>query len=155
MSFDTAQEIDPSDTVQFNYYPTTFYKNQYQNTIKTSGYIRIPYTSKPNEANIAVLGSGYVTTNLWITQPIHVIDQMSYDAELVIEHKSLTNYNDPLYTCFLLKHSSWQSVTEIDQLIEGVEDTVLEMNTYITSSSAIVFRNQVLKPALESFSQNQ
>jgi hypothetical protein len=148
MSFDTKQPIDTTDTVQFNYFPTTFYKNQYQNTIESSGFIKIPYTSRSNEANIAVLGSGYVTTNLYIVQPIHLIENISYDAELIIEHRSLTNYNDPVYTCFLLQHSSWQLPTSIDNLIEGVEDTVLDLNSYISSQKTIVFRNQMLKTSL-------
>ena len=51
MSFKINQTVNTLDTVQYNYYETTFYKSQYQDTLENSGYIKIPYTSKPNEPN--------------------------------------------------------------------------------------------------------
>jgi hypothetical protein len=148
MSFDITQRLDTIDTVQYNYYPTNFYKGQYQDTFKNSGYIKIPYTSKQNEPNIAVFGSGYVTSALYIVEPTHLIKNVKYDAELIIEHRSLTNYNDPLYTCFLLKTSQSSVYTDIDKLIEGLNDTSLDLNILIQPQKTIVFKNNLLKSAL-------
>lgn len=148
MSFDTTQKIESIDTVQYNYYPTTFYKSQYQDNIKNSRYIKIPYTSKSNEPNIAIFGSGYVTTALYIVEPTHLIKNIYYNAELIIEHRSLTNYKKPLYTCFLLKSLNDQPPTAIDSLIEGNQDTLLDLNSMIGSQKTIVFENNLLKSAL-------
>lgn len=146
MSFDTTQPIETIDTVQYNYYPTTFFKTQYQNTIKNSGYIKIPFTSK--EPNIAVFGSGYTTTALYIVQPTHLVKNGHCTAELIIEHRSLTNYNEPLYTCFLLKSLIAQEPTQIDNLINGMDDTLLDLNSLLTNQKTIVFKNNLLKSAL-------
>jgi len=125
MYFETNKNIDNSDKVQYNYYPTQFYKTQFQDRIDKSGFIKIPYSSKPNQPNIAVFGSGYVTKNLYITAPIHRVGNMEYDAELIIEHLPLTNLTDPLYTCFLLKTSVGLR-TDIDKLVDGSTDVLLE-----------------------------
>jgi len=148
MSFNTTKTIENIDSVQYNYFPTTFYKTQYQNTIKNSGYIKIPFTSKPNEPNIAIFGSGYVTTALYIVKPTHLINNSHYNAELIIEHRSLTNYNEPLYTCFLLKSLIAQEPTQIDNLINGIDDTILDLNDFITKQKTIIFKNKLLKSAL-------
>jgi hypothetical protein len=148
MSFDTTQPIETIDTVQYNYSPTTFYKTQYQNTIKNSGYIKIPFTSKSNEPNIAIFGSGYTTTSLYIVQPTHLIENGHNSAELIIEHRSLTNYNEPLYTCFLLKSLLAQQPTKIDNLINGMDDTLLDLNALLKGQKTIVFKNNLLKSAL-------
>jgi hypothetical protein len=145
MYFETNKFIDNSDKVQYNYYPTQFYKNQFQDRIEKSGFIKIPYSSKSNQPNIAVLGSGYVTKNLYITAPIHRVANVKYDAELIVEHLPLTNLTDPLYTCFLLKTSNSGSRTDIDKLIEGSTDVLLELNRYIPKQKAIVYKNNYLE----------
>ena len=148
MSFDTTQPIETIDIIQYNYSPTTFYKTQYQNTIKNSGYIKIPFTSKSNEPNIAIFGSGYTTTALYIVQPTHLIKNGHCTAELIIEHRSLTNYNEPLYTCFLLKSLIAQEPTQLDNIINGTEDTLLDLNALLKKQKTIVFKNNLLKSAL-------
>lgn len=147
MSFDTNQQIENIDKVQYNYSSTTFYKTQYQNTMKNSKYIKIPYTSKSNEPNIAIFGKGYITTSLYIVEPIHLIKNTYYTAELIIEHRSLTNYNEPLYTCFLLKSLITQEPNQIDNLIRGVDDTDLDLNSFLTKQKTIIFKNNLLKSA--------
>ena len=139
MSFDLTQSIDITDTVQYNYSPTMFYKSQYQSTCKSTGYIKTPFTSISNRPNIALFGSGYITTTLYITAPIHSIDYLEYDAELIIEHRSLTNYSHPLYTCFLLKMGG--PYTNIDALIEG-KDVELDLNALLKPQKTIVFDDQ-------------
>jgi len=144
MYFETNKNIDNSDKVQYNYYPTQFYKTQFQDRIDKSGFIKIPYSSKPNQPNIAVFGSGYVTKNLYITAPIHRVGNMEYDAELIIEHLPLTNLTDPLYTCFLLKTSVGLR-TDIDKLVDGSTDVLLELNRYIPKQKAILYKNNYLE----------
>ena len=136
MSFDLTQSIDTTDTVQYNYPPTMFYKSSLQSTPEKAGFLKTPFTAKSNQPNIAIYGSGFITTSLYIGSPIHSIEYVSYDAEMIIEHRSLTNYSVPLYTCFLLK--SGGVYTDIDALIEG-RDVEFNLNPLLRSQRTIVF----------------
>jgi hypothetical protein len=136
MSFDLTQSIDTTDTVQYNYPPTMFYKSSLQATPEKAGFLKTPFTAKSNQPNIAIYDSGFITTSLYIGSPIHSIEYVSYDAELIIEHRSLTNYSVPLYTCFLLK--SGGVYTDIDALIEG-RDVEFNLNPLLRSQKTIVF----------------
>jgi hypothetical protein len=142
MSFDLTQSMDTTDIVQYNYSPTMFYKSSLQATPENTGYIKIPFTAKSNQPNIALFDSGYITTSLYICAPIHSIEYVSYDAELIVEHRSLTNYSVPLYTCFLLK--SGGTYTDIDALIEG-KDVELNMNSLLSPQKTIVFNDHSAK----------
>lgn len=144
MSFDlTTQSIDTTDIVQYNYPPTMFYKSSLQSTPKKSGYIKTPFTAKSNQPNLAIHDSGFITTSLYISSPIHSIQYVSYDAELIIEHRSLTNYSEPLYTCFLLK-TGGNTETDIDSLIEG-KDVEFNLNTLLRPQKAVVFNDSNAK----------
>ena len=142
MSFDLTQTIDTTDTVQYNYPPTMFYKSSLQVTPEKAGYIKTPFTAKSNQPNIALFDSGFITTSLYIGAPVHSIEYVSYDAELIIEHRSLTNYSVPLYTCFLLK--SGGTYTDIDALIEG-RDVEFNLNSLLRSQRTIVFKDDNAK----------
>lgn len=142
MSFDLTQSIDTTDTVQYNYPPTMFYKSSLQATPEKAGYIKTPFTAKSNQPNIALFDSGFITTSLYIGAPIHSIEYVSYDAELIVEHRSLTNYSVPLYTCFLLK--SGGAYTDIDALIEG-RDVEFNLNPLLRSQRTIVFNDNRAK----------
>jgi hypothetical protein len=117
--FDLTKNKDTTENINYNYYSTTFYKNQYEKTIQHGGYIKLPYPSHPNKPNIvsSVFPDHYVTTHLYILKKIHSIHGINYDGELVIEHISTTNSNQRLYTCLLLKSSPTSSFTKIDDLI--------------------------------------
>lgn len=136
MSFDLTQSIDTTDTVQYNYPQTMFYKSSFQATPEKAGFLNTSFTSKSNQPNIAIYGSGFITTSLYIGSPIHSIEYVSYDAELIIEHRSLTNYSVPLYTCFLLK--SGGVYTDIDALIE-CKDVEFNLNPLLRSQRTVVF----------------
>jgi hypothetical protein len=142
MSFDITQSIDTTDIVQYNYSPTMFYKSSLQSTLEKTGYIKAPFTAKSNQPNIALFDSGYITTSLYICAPIHSIEYVSYDAELIIEHRSLTNYSAPLYTCFLLRSGGLYS--NIDALIEG-KDVELNLNPLIIPQKTIVCNDNSAK----------
>lgn len=142
MSFDLTQSIDTTDTVQYNYPPTMFYKSSLQATPEKAGFLKTPFTAKSNQPNIALFDSGYITTSLYIGAPIHSVEYVSYDAELIIEHRSLTNYSVPLYTCFLLK--SGGVYTDMDALIEG-RDVEFNLNPLLRSQRTIVFDDRNAK----------
>lgn len=142
MSFDLTQSMDTTDIVQYNYSPTMFYKSSLQATPEKTGYIKAPFTAKSNQPNIALFDSGYITTSLYICAPIHSIEYVSYDAELIVEHRSLTNYSAPLYTCFLLKTGG--VYTDIDALIEG-KDIELNLNNLLRPQKTIVFNDNSAK----------
>jgi len=130
-------------TIGYNYYRTTIYKNQYQNTIDNSRYIKVPYTLRTNEPNITFLDHDYIAKNISIVRKIHVVDGVDYDATLLIEHESTTNKAHPLFVCLLLK--SGNSRTSIDDIIESKSDTDLVLNEYITSEKAIYYDNLFVK----------
>jgi hypothetical protein len=143
MSFDLTQPLDTSQIVEYNYYRTTFYKNQYQSQIKDNGFMHIPYTSKPNTPNISFLDSGFVTTNLYIVEKIHKLPGVTYDATLVIEHISVTNRSTPVYACFPLQTQAGMK-NQIDELISGNSDTDITLNDFISSDNAVVYANSFM-----------
>jgi hypothetical protein len=143
MSFDITKSTDTTDTIQYNYSPTMFYKSSIQSTPDTNGYLKTPFTAKSNQPNIAFSDCGYITTSLYIVSPIHSIAYVSYDAELIIKHQSLTNYSAPLYTCFLLK-SGAAAETDIDGLIKG-KDVELNLNNLLRPQKTIVFHDDRAK----------
>jgi hypothetical protein len=143
MEFDLNNTIT-DNTINYNYENTTFYKNQFEKTLENGGYIKIPYASKSNNPNILsnqLFDGQYVTKNLYVTKKIHTIKNVKFDGELVIEHKSLTNNEVPLYTCFILKTSSTVSdSTNIDKLIQGTNDISIDFNRYIEGKNAIFYK---------------
>lgn len=149
MEFDLTRKIS-DNTINYNYDTTMFYNNQFEKTLNNGGYIKIPYSSKSNTPNISsdLFESKYITTNLYITYFIHDIKGVNANGELIIEHKSITNNDDkPLYSCFLLRtnDSDDQKKTDIDKLISGESDVELNLNQYISSSTAIYYKNKEQK----------
>ena len=146
MYFDTTQGLDNTNKVQYNYYSTTIYKSQIQDA--KNGFVKVPYSSKSNEPNIILLGVGYVTKALYIVKPIHVLNgkNIDYDAELIIEHLPLTNFTDPLYTCFPLKTS--KGVFNAIDGILSMEDTVLQLNDSIQQQETIVYKNNMIQSGM-------
>ena len=133
------------ETIGYNYYRASIHT--YQNTIANSRYVKTPISYKTNEPNISFLENGYVATSISIVQPIHVINGVSYDATLVIEHSSVTNNTKPLYICLLLKHSP-NTRSPIDDLMEGNTGFDLILNSIIQSDTAILYENNFVKNAV-------
>jgi len=98
----------------------------YAKTVAQGGYIKIPYmcpggTVNPNATygdNLSI--KNYKTANIYIFNKSHIINDISYDAELVIELTPTTNPGDILYLCFLLKsyRDSKKDKNDIDNLIK-------------------------------------
>lgn len=148
MEIDLTTKLS-DNTINYNYDATMFYMNQFEKTLNNGGYIKIPYPSKSNTPNISsdLFESKYITTNLYITYFTHDIKGVNINGELIVEHKSLTNNDKPLYSCFLLRtnDSDSQKITDIDKLISGESDVELNLNQYISSSTAIYYRNKEQK----------
>lgn len=149
---------DTTNVILYNYYRTPFYKNQYEKTPTNGGYIKLPYTSHSNTPNI-ILDNEYITQNIFVCKKIHTIESVDFDAELIIEHISLTN-TKPLYTCILLKTANVVD-TKIDHMIQMKDDLTLDLNellfmsdctrsivydskTPIESTKIVVFTNPIL-----------
>ena len=102
-----------------HYYNTPIYLNHFQNTGSHGGFIKLPFqhTRSLVEPNIITYPQleKYKTTNLYIFKKSMNIG--NYDAELVIEHISSTNFGGtPIYVVFLLKtdkHADWTAVDDI------------------------------------------
>ena len=142
-----------------NYHSTKVYTNQYVNTQNHGGYIKIPFQNPKGitepELMTYPLFQKYRTTNLYIfkksmdvystpTQSIHSVFSVSaplkntvdYDAELVIEHESITNNSGvPVFVCFLLKQSQCYPTT-IDQIISERKPFVeIDLDKYIVGNT--------------------
>jgi len=140
MEFNLKQKKISANVIYYNYGKTTLYKNQYEKTLANGGYIKMPYPSQSNHPNISsnVLKTGYVASQLFIGRKIHKINDVSFDGELIIKHIPLTNNEHPLYTCFLLKtDAQLKTPTAIDSIIDGKNDTDLQLNYLIESTTAI------------------
>jgi hypothetical protein len=130
--------------VKYNYNESTFYKNQFEKTLKNGGYLKIPYASKSNMPNLSsdVYKGDYIAKTLYIIKKTHVTG-IDYDGELIIEHSSLTNNEPPVYTCFLLKtQTSIQS--DIDDLINGSSDCTLNLNTHLSSETNAMYNDHAI-----------
>lgn len=106
--------------ISYNYNSIPIYINQFKNTIKSDGFIKIPYASNGTDPNVIIVDDNktlqYKTTDLYIIKSQNLVD-ISYSAELVVQHKSITNDNT-LFTCFLLDSSnSFDEKTNIDELV--------------------------------------
>lgn len=108
----------------YNYYETTLRPNQYEKTFEQNGYIKLPYVHSKSilEPNLIIGNDKYKTSNLYIFKNQHNSRgcvQKPYDAELIVEHTSVTNYvNNKVYTCFLLKGiPTIQESNSIDNVI--------------------------------------
>ena len=117
-------------SLYYNYYNTPIYKSQFEKTFANGGYIKIPFQSNKGltEPNLIITNGNtnikYKTENLYLFNNIHKIPLISKknknkilpeneedqevfaDGELVIEHISLTNEFQKVYTVFLLSYSA-------------------------------------------------
>lgn len=110
-----------SMTIKYNYVNIPIYMNQFESTLKKDGYIKIPYISNVTEPNVTIIDNNvktdYKTTKLYIVKSQNIITDISYSAELIVEHKSTSN-NKTLYTCMLLKsNNELENNTNIDDFI--------------------------------------
>jgi hypothetical protein len=107
-------------------------------TVDKGGYIKLPYVSpagvaQPNATIINGTSAKYYTTsNMYIFKASHIIQDKSYDAEMVVELVPTTNPGDKLYLCFLLKcyRDSIKPLNHIDNVI--IKSTVLPSSTVPT-----------------------
>jgi hypothetical protein len=103
----------------------------YTKTPLNGGYIQIPYICpggilKPNATYIEnSIVKKYQTKNLYIFNKSHIIQDVTYDAELVIELLPSTNTGDKLYLCFPLKcyRDAKKPANDIDNIIKKSDKT--------------------------------
>jgi hypothetical protein len=127
MSFNSSDssKINNENSILYNYYSTQIYLNQFQRTIPNDGYIQIPFVSNKPEPNITsdLFPLQYKTSYLYIVKSHDLLRDVSYNAELVIEHISSTNNNSTrLFSCIPLKTVSTESTTTIDKIITPSSD---------------------------------
>ena len=122
----------------------------YTKTPLNGGYIQIPYicpggTTKPNATYVDNLSvKSYKTTNLYIFKQSHLIADISYDAELVIELIPTTNTGDKLYLCFLLNcyRDKKTPANDIDNVITKSNNTVKNYKGDSCNIQPLIDKNQ-------------
>ena len=152
MEFILTKQKDIQNMIHYNYYQITIYKNHYEKTFDNGGYIKIPYPSQSNQPNIitSFFEDGYITKKLYIIKKIHSIENVEHDAELMVEHESITNPGKKLFSFLLLKTN--KSLTEFSETkLDNLMNTNLpqantfSLNEIFLSDSikeAIVYKNQ-------------
>jgi hypothetical protein len=99
--------------------------NGYNKTLANGGYIKLPYVSPAGavEPNGTFVNGKtikyYKTDGISIYKASHIVQDNSYDAEMVVELVPTTNPGDKLYLCFLLKcyRDNSKPLNDIDKLI--------------------------------------
>jgi hypothetical protein len=119
--FNDAKNFSDNIIISYNYVDIPIYINQFENIVDKDGFIKIPYVSNTTEPNVTINNKNvktmYKTKNLYIIKSQNLIEDLSYSAELIVEHKSMTN-DKKLYTCFLLtSKTELEQKTNIDDLI--------------------------------------
>jgi uncharacterized membrane protein len=126
-NFDTnnTDKITEHVLVEHDYYNAVLYTHMFKHTLSNGGYLQIPYYM-PNsiirhnlQYSSNLTPQKYQATNLYIFKKSHNIVGVDYDAELVIENKSVKN-NDKIYACFLLKIKKFSNDNDndIDKLLK-------------------------------------
>jgi len=147
MSFDIldSTKINNRNTITHNYYSTQIYLNQFHRTFKTDGYIQLPFVSNKPDPNILsdLFQLQYTCLNLYITKSHNLIKDVSYNAELIIQHDSTTNNDSTyLYTCIPLKTVSNSVNSPIDKIItpsSDVQSISLTLNELINPQSNKIY----------------
>lgn len=137
----TSNKINKSTDILYNFGDIRIYANQYAKNIKNDGYIKMPFKTSSGVANpnfiISSKNLKYETTNLYIFKNIHNIKSSeSYDGELIIELEPITNSNNKIYVCFLLKN-------DVDIGKNNTIDSIITQK--ITNSNILNINNNIIK----------
>jgi len=121
ININDSKKINNDVIINYNYASIPIYINQFENTLQSDGFIKIPYVSNSTDPNVVTVENNisvqYKTSKLYIIKSQNIVRNVSYSAELIVEHKSTTN-DSTLYTCFLLdSNNNLEKPTNIDQLI--------------------------------------
>jgi hypothetical protein len=122
----------------------------YTKTLLNGGYIQLPYIcpggiTKTNATYIEnSIVKKYQTKNLYIFNKSHVIRDITYDAELVIELEPSTNTGDKLYLCFLLKcyRDAKKPANDIDNIIKKSDNADKKYNGDSCNLQKLITENQ-------------
>ena len=128
INIDDKNKYNNNVKIDYNYNDIPIYINQFKNTIQNDGFIKIPYISNRTDPDVIINKKQklfkinnvskmkqYKTLMLYIIKSQNIINDISYNAELIVEHKSTTN-DMTLFTCFLLKFDNGINMTNIDEL---------------------------------------
>lgn len=150
MSFKiNKSELDITNEIQCNYYRSNVYLNQYRKKQNNGGYIEIPIHMSKNEPTLAstFFSEKYIANNIYITYPLHKIESVDYDGEMIIEHSSISNEYEKAYFCILLKtrkSNSNENTNVIDRLINPDRESqtqTFELNNIIYPNSSCIYYN--------------
>lgn len=152
-------------SLYYNYYNTPIYKSQFEKTFANGGYIKIPFQSNKGltEPNLIITNGNtnikYKTENLYLFNNIHKIPLVSKknknkilpeneedqevfaDGELVIEHISLTNEFQKVYTVFLLSYSA--AVEENGSLNKNPIDLLIKSSLSMKKEEDVLSLNSL------------
>lgn len=130
-----------ANKLHYNYEDLFIHKNQFEKTASNGKYYKIPFSniSKSNITSNMFQGN-YIATTIYIVRKIHTIPKMNFDGELLIQHKSQSNDEKPLFISIPLK-TQQAIVSKIDLLTQPNKDVELNLNEDIYSNSASYYEN--------------
>jgi hypothetical protein len=119
-------------SLKYDYYNTNI-KNTYEKDVLNNGYIKIPFQNNKStiQPNLILPNNDkYKTENIYIYKKNLGLDKnMDYDGELIIEHTPITNSDNKVYVCILLKtRSGVDEETDIDKLIHKSFPNQMNLN---------------------------
>jgi hypothetical protein len=151
---------NPNETkkLEYDYYDTTIYSNQYNKTLVNGGYVQLPFVNSKSvlNPNLTYANKKYKISEIYVLKKTHVIEDANYDGELIIVHTPTTNGAQPIYSCILLKTIyGIQEENDIDRLIKQSYQSSLVINlnnvlshntSFLTNpdNSVFIFKSPVL-----------
>jgi hypothetical protein len=137
--------------LEYDYYDTTIYSNQYNKTLAKGGYVQLPFVNSKSvlTPNLTYGNKKYKISEIYVLKKSHIIADVNYDGELIIVHHPTTNGEQPIYSCILLKTVyGIQEENDIDRLIKQSYQSSLVINlnnvlvhntSFLTNSDNTVF----------------
>lgn len=130
-----------TNQLQYNFDGLFVNKNQFERTLDNGGFYKIPISNKKTNIVSSLFQGDYVATTIYIIKKTHILPKIKSDGELLIQHKSLTNNDKPLYVSIPLRTQKG-IVSNIDLLTQPNTDVTLNLNEDIYSKKSSYYENE-------------
>jgi hypothetical protein len=141
MSFIIDNKIVNHDLINYNYSELILEPVYYKN-IPLNGYIHIPIQINKNNNFISSINipERFIPKSLYIVNKSCEIQNVSFDAELVLENISYTN-SKKMYIRFPLKYKNTETINTIDDIIKQTYSSPItfDLNKLLKADQKCIF----------------
>ena len=131
--------------IEYNYYRIPLMNIQ-KNASYVDNYISANFVGTVNQPNVKItktVPEQFQAKRIYVFGPLHQIDGIQYDGEIVIENRSITSA-EVVYTCFLLKTDSYAFRTSIDEFLQNpIQESHLNINHFLGDSPNLIVYNSI------------